>query len=353
MLRSLSIKRFRGLESLKLDELRRVNLITGRNNTGTTSVLEALFVLAGVHNLDMTIRTNALRGIESFAGDPEAVWGWLFFEKRTDAQIEISAQDASAGRKRLVLKLEQALQLPEGDGNGIATTGSQAMSTAAIPRELVVTVYEQARRSGEYRVAVTGGGLRKKGDELSVGPSSYFFSPRYHAPADDADRFSQLVQMGQDGPVLEAMRILDDRIRRLVILSTGGRPSIAVDIGQREIMPIGYLGDGSSRLMSILCGVGTAKGGLTMVDEIGMGMHYSVMDRVWRQIATIAEAVDSQVFATTHSWECIAAAARTFDADRADDFRFFRLERDDSTVRAVAADTEAVQAAVELNFELR
>jgi len=42
---SLSIERFRSLRKLKIDGLGMVNLITGKNNTGKSSVLEALRIL--------------------------------------------------------------------------------------------------------------------------------------------------------------------------------------------------------------------------------------------------------------------------------------------------------------------
>jgi predicted ATP-dependent endonuclease of OLD family len=43
---TLTIKRFRALRHLKIEGLGRVNLITGKNNTGKSSVLEALRILA-------------------------------------------------------------------------------------------------------------------------------------------------------------------------------------------------------------------------------------------------------------------------------------------------------------------
>ena len=42
----ISIKNFRVIGSLEVDGLRRINLIVGRNNSGKTSFLESLFLLA-------------------------------------------------------------------------------------------------------------------------------------------------------------------------------------------------------------------------------------------------------------------------------------------------------------------
>ncbi len=43
---TLEIRQFRALRHLKIEGLGRVNLMTGRNNTGKSSVLEALRILA-------------------------------------------------------------------------------------------------------------------------------------------------------------------------------------------------------------------------------------------------------------------------------------------------------------------
>lgn len=48
----LEIDGFRGLRSLKLDDLGCVNVLVGRNNSGKTSVLEALSILCQPQNPD-------------------------------------------------------------------------------------------------------------------------------------------------------------------------------------------------------------------------------------------------------------------------------------------------------------
>ena len=50
MLNSLEIKNFRILEDFKVSKLGRVNLIVGKNNSGKSSVLEALRIYAGNAN---------------------------------------------------------------------------------------------------------------------------------------------------------------------------------------------------------------------------------------------------------------------------------------------------------------
>lgn len=51
MLKSLYIRNYRNLRDFKLEALDRVNLITGKNNTGKSSLLEAIVIYASKGDL--------------------------------------------------------------------------------------------------------------------------------------------------------------------------------------------------------------------------------------------------------------------------------------------------------------
>ena len=61
MLERLHIKNFRALRDLEMDELARINLIGGRNNSGKTSLLEALFLLSTAGKPGGALDTNLIR----------------------------------------------------------------------------------------------------------------------------------------------------------------------------------------------------------------------------------------------------------------------------------------------------
>ena len=81
------------------------------------------------------------------------------------------------------------------------------------------------------------------------------------------------------------------------------------------------------------------------------GFHHSVLTDLWRSIREGALGLDHQVFATTHSYECVRAAQQTF-AD-SDDLAFFRLDRRDGGVQAVRMDAEQLQSALQFEMEIR
>src|SRR5437870_69557 len=102
MISELEIRNFRGLRHVKLTGLKRVNLIVGGNDTGKTSILEALVLLLGdgsaLRNLPITFRTNQSGGQSvDDSNDRENFWSWLFYDRSTDNDIEINANLTSQG----------------------------------------------------------------------------------------------------------------------------------------------------------------------------------------------------------------------------------------------------------------
>jgi predicted ATPase len=89
---------------------------------------------------------------------------------------------------------------------------------------------------------------------------------------------------------------------------------------------------------------------IVLVDEIENGIFHTSLEPLWRWIGRLAESRGAQVFCTTHSYECIQAAAKALDTY---DARLFRLERRDDQVVAVSADGEALKAAAEHGLEVR
>src|SRR5947199_10464159 len=97
MITTLQIKNFRGFKEVSLRELRRVNLLVGGNDTGKTSVLEALILLLGdgslVSELTITFRNNQAGGhTGNSLADRENFWAWLFFDRDPVNQIDVAAQ---------------------------------------------------------------------------------------------------------------------------------------------------------------------------------------------------------------------------------------------------------------------
>ena len=89
MLKSIKIKKLRAITELELDNLGQVNLLVGQNNCGKTTILEALFFLAGAPNPHLLTIANVLRGLSVFNND---LWRTFFHNMETEDSIDIAGK---------------------------------------------------------------------------------------------------------------------------------------------------------------------------------------------------------------------------------------------------------------------
>ena len=132
-----------------------------------------------------------------------------------------------------------------------------------------------------------------------------------------------------------------------------GQPVLHGDIGIDHLVPLPVMGEGMARLASLVLCIGNAPNGVVLVDEIENGLHWTVLTKVWTAIADAARQFNTQIFATTHSRECIVAAHNAFVESGLYDFRLHRLERAGNTIRAVTYNNETLAAAIEIGLEVR
>ena len=110
-----------------------------------------------------------------------------------------------------------------------------------------------------------------------------------------------------------------------------------------------------ARLFSLAVAIGNAAGGVVLVDEVENGLHHTVMGNVWTGIAHLTREFNVQLFATTHSEECVRSAHEAFKEYKLYDFRLHRLERvkDTDEIQAVTYDQETTDIALTKGLEVR
>ena len=115
-------------------------------------------------------------------------------------------------------------------------------------------------------------------------------------------------------------------------------------------VPIGSMGDGMWRMLGLALSVADADGGVLLVDEIDTGLHYSVMEDMWRMLGKAVANWPVQVFATTHNDDCRKSLA-AISKSAADGVTIQRIDR--SRGEAVRLSPNAIVAAAERNIEVR
>ena len=370
MYQSFEARNFRCFRKLALTDLERVNLIAGMNNVGKTALLEALFLHCGAYNPNLTLSLSALRGIElvkvEFSTRAEAPWDALFPNFDTSKTVELLGKNTTTGQRTLRLRAIRDAEELAKVGGTIVQEGQEAGDTdqsettiSPVPEEVQVLQLEYEAGEGfskYYYVTLSPKGRRVHPIPPPAPFPAIFLAARYRTPLpEDAERFGKLETIGQQEVVKDALRVIEPRLTRVAVIVAGGVPMIHGDIGLDRLIPLPVMGEGMSRLASLVVAIGNAPDGVVLVDEIENGLHHSVLNKVWRAVGEAAREFNTQVFATTHSFECIAAAHEAFSEGERYDFRLHRLDRMKETkdIRAVTYDQETLEAAIEGALEVR
>ena len=184
-----------------------------------------------------------------------------------------------------------------------------------------------------------------------------FVSPLGATAASLRPLWGSIVGNPDEDQVLAAMQILDDRLDRVVFSTDADNeptPKIFVRLkGVRERVPLSSLGDGMRRMLGIAIRAVKARDGWLVLDEVDSGLHFSAMQRLWRWLINYAMESNTQIFATTHSSDCVNALGWLHRSEPAltDSTALFRLEP--GQVAATRYTADELQVVAENGLEVR
>ena len=360
MYESFEVQNFRCFRELTIANLERVNLIAGMNNVGKTALLEAMFLHCGAYNPSLALRLNAFRGIETvkikLGQWVEPPWDSLFHQFDVSRSIVLAGENTVTSRRSLrlsvvrePLELSRITQFSDSDTD----VSEGLLSTSEIAKVLGLE-YEEGEQRGSFHMILDRKGIHTEPIPPTPPFPAFFQGARMRTPfSDEAERFGNLEIRGQQDVLLQVLQLIEPRLSRLAMVVVAGEPMLHGDIGMGRLVPLPVMGEGMVRLASLVLHIGNAPNGVVLVDEIENGLHHSILPKVWRAIGEVAREFNAQVFATTHSLECIVAAHKAFAESGLYDFRLYRLERGEETIRAVTYDREALEAAIETGLEVR
>lgn len=360
MYTKFQIKNFKCFRDTTIDSLGRVNLIAGKNGAGKTSLLEAIFLHAG-NNPRLLFDLISFRGLRQikheFGAWSEFPLDFIFQDFNTSRPLEIAAYSEADGKRILSLKL---LRDPE-DFRGLVKTlnleeikGKNGVSTLELDKVLEFE-NDPPNRQGKFFIVFSNQGVTIQPPYMPTPAFQvYIILDSFSVNEKEiSDRFSQLLTQKRKAELIEILQIIEPRLQELSNPTWGGVPVMHADVGLSKMIPLPLAGSGLLRLTNIVVSLLLHKGGVVLFDEIENGLHYSSLEKVWTAIGETARRDNIQVFATTHSFECIEAAHKVFSAEPKDDFRFYRLDKIENEVVAVDYDREALEASFNVNLEVR
>jgi predicted ATPase len=331
MYKRVRIQNFRGLRDLTIDDLGRVNLIVGENSVGKTSLLEAIWLLLSAGEAVQAVSSDQVRGSRFASSTASDNWPLLFHQLETDDPISI------------VMTEHDGLKTSLNYGPGRARSYRYRQTDASTGRSQAVREAQKSYSPGMATITIPHGVFVSSHREASL--------------LDLAMRFVSARGAVDSGQLVRDLQGLLPNLQGLELdfgPKGDGPPSIVADVGLARPLPLPLLGDGAVHLLEVLLAVYFAAGGVALIDEVESGLYHQNLTAMWEAIDRSSFGRNTQIFATTHSWECIDAAIGAFAKEHTADFRLHRLERDDNgIVRAITFNHDQAHAALDLNLEVR
>ncbi len=345
------IRKFRGLSDVSLRQLGVINLLVGGNNSGKTSVLEALAVFSAP--LDIVRwssiarhrearRTLAFVGAQSGLSGVEAV-RWLFPQSA-------DFDDTSGRRSDFHLTCSGKWAFEE--------LRAHCESIRGIPPKPPRTMVEEPDSQQPVEeegwlvsAKVLAAGATRNSIEVQLWPSVRFYTGEGgtgpHLPAIllppyshrnqplQLKQLSELIQSDEKLGLIELLQELDPDIRDLPIITDRhtGSPTILVRHNRSGAVPISVMGDGFRRALGVALSLPSARGGLLLIDEIETALHVSFLEKLFAWLIRACENFNVQLFATTHSLEAVSAMVNATPPSLLEGITAYHLDSTKSTKR--------------------
>jgi len=343
MLNSFFVENFRLFHRLEIARLGRVNLLVGKNNSGKSALLEAIEIYASnasVQTLENIVsgrdetwngkgptqtqqvsdnpikhlfRGHHLPGIEEpgISLGTSSQPGEHILLRTAAFQIEVDEENVS--RRKRITALEASETASEVEISLIVQQGQKFARIIRLEPNFSVPWKRPFSQTVSHPICI-----------CQVVPTRNMSAHQVAALWDSI----ALTNFGDE--VVCGLKLVAPEITALAFVEADGEsnaariPYIRTE-NSLEPLPLKSMGDGMTRLLHIIIALVTAQNGILLIDEFENGLHWSVQLAVWRTVFRIATDLNVQVFATTHSSDCVSSFEEACK-EHPDDGAFIRLQ---------------------------
>ncbi|MDR2250847.1 AAA family ATPase [Acinetobacter sp.] len=351
MLSSLQVKNFRSLQNVEIPRLGLINLIVGNNNSGKSSLIESLLIFA--NNADEEIlNTLAFAHGEPTLSDRdeeelstpfqpfESFFSNRMFPKEDGVKIVIGELNSSnfltiehTFEKEVLIKFE------DDEGNNLRKIKRDIISKLEIDNILedsdlnlqINSILKIENKNFTTRISLEPD--RRRTSIISRSLDAKLNIPHSYIPTSflDPDELAldwdKLVLTPYQDYIIEALQIIEPKLENISFIKSvnyrrnryrnSQRTPIVKLKDHSQPFPLSSMGDGILRILQLVLKLHSARGGILLIDEFDNGLHHSVQEKVWQLVFTLAKQLKIQVFATTHSSDCVKAFSKV-SKDRMD-----------------------------------
>ncbi|MEN6553718.1 MAG: AAA family ATPase [Methanobacterium sp.] len=362
MFKKIYIENFRSIDKLEFDDLQQVNLIVGENNSGKSTLLESIFLLISPTNPRLYFNINAFRGIELF--DLNALL-LNFREMKEKNIIKLIGELDPFQRRELTIKpyiesnpnfisdnqsLEEpmAMEVKSKRVNGLLYESSFSLSRIRKGKRK-----KPQDKEVKFRVIPDSNGLSiqrsKDSDQYTESLDGVFVNSQ-NLLNDIAARFNNVQLKKEKNRIINVLKKI---MPSLIDITLGNEGIIYCDIGYDRYLPLNVMGDGMIHILAIVLALSNSQNGVVLIDEIETGFYFDYQELLWDTIFETAKEFNVQVFATTHSLECVNALINSYTKFNSGNLRLFRIENRQKEFKIKAYGYEKLKTSIEGGWEVR
>lgn len=283
----IEVLKYRKLDSISINNLGKVNIFAGGNNTGKTSILELIFLFTRLNTIQSLIELEKFRG--RFYQNFSTKW----FDKIFVEDIIISGEfnGRSCGLKISKYESQESFDKSHYLNSVLSESNVSNDSFSSTMHLFSNTDPQLFYDKSQFLCEATFTSPYRFNDDLLK---------KAHAKSIQDKYFDRILNFIKDK--------MDDSIEKIEMVNIDGENRFMVSSAKIEhAVDITKYGEGLQRVFEIALLMGYSSNGVICIDELDSALHKSLLIDFTSFIQQLADDFNVQVFLTTHSKECIDA----------------------------------------------
>ena len=285
MIKDLYIENFRGFDKLKINNIKKINFLVGKNNCGKTSILETLMLILSESRINIIENIKAINRLAK--NEVEIKTLFHNFDYNNNINFNYNKYDNTSYNINIIpifkdekitnddyIELNYNIIIYNKDTN--ITIEEKKITIPNISK----TIFMMNRKTENKEAYITN-------------IMEYNLLSNYLIEILKNKNEEQLVKM---------ISFFNKNIKAINMIKN----DIYINIdGINELVLLNLMGDGLKKYLSIVLPIVANKYNTILVDEIENGLHHKTIKHLLRSILNLSKNNDIQMFFTTHSYEVL------------------------------------------------
>ncbi|MCK0125754.1 AAA family ATPase [Gelidibacter sp. F2691] len=284
---SITINNYKKLNNTFLKKIGKVNIIAGGNNTGKTSLLEAIYLQSNLNDINALIELERIRG--NFGLEISSIWIDEIFQNEIDIEAVFNRSDCALNINFEETKdsIDKSNYIKTIVCEAIVSNDSLESRMHLYAKREPILLYDEVKKVCNAALS-------------SPFRSTPKLLERAHAKSIEDQYLSNIIDFIKkyiDDSIIKIELINIDNVKRFMVASQHSAKSL--DLAQ--------YGEGVQRVFEIGLLMGYCRNGVLCIDEMDSAIHKDLLIPFSAFIQSLADDFNVQVFLSTHSKECIDA----------------------------------------------